>query len=357
MLFGKPKLLELTEIFMSIENKATVLDEDFSQTGLQLKEDVRNLEDPEALQEEFLSRGYDKNTWLEVVKYYNDGGTLPDADNTKRKVDKVEARLHKIYPEKYFLEEFETEEINELQSITSNISGECDGQNIPSSYGPKISKLEDLEAFVLDHSVFYSMINKTKKIKLEDQDKLSSRIEPLVKVLDEVEGELTVSGYDFLCDFMDSFSKTTDVSWKKPLELLDDVIRLREQEVIDVEIRYPNNLKSKVRECKGKNENYNIEQDLELIKCLNEFANKLNIERYIKNEKLRPYIDTKEEDGAIIKACADDYNKAAILTYDSDFKEDDYLKCIEMKTDSEIFPLLPSCAYSIFEPLAKEGYI
>jgi len=362
LLFGKPKLLELTEIFMSIENKATVLDEDFSQTGLQLKEDVRNLEDPEALQEEFLSRGYDKNTWLEVVKYYNDGGTLPDADNTKRKVDKVEARLHKIYPEKYFLEEFETDEINEIYSITCSMRGRPDAQKLPFSFHDKIPDLTDLDAVVIDHSILRSIIEKTDKIKLEDCDDLEERLKPLKRTLDEVYDDIDVVNCGYLEeDMKDCISKSTAVSWKKPLEFLDELEKLRREEEVDIDIRHPDDLKTRALWHALDYTNHNVLQEFKIINTLNEISQELPVSEY----------DIGKDDEAIAETAAEDYDKFLVLTYDNDFIDNlrydnlwDLLEEnkskfqeIEEEKDCEIIPMLPSCAYSIFEPLAKEGYI
>lgn len=343
----------------STEDK--VLGETKKKKPTMFKENIKNLEMPETIKEEFLNRGYDKNTWSKIVEYYNDEGTFPSG-SSKQQVDKIESRLYQIYPEQYFLGEFENESVNEIYSITRSMRGHPDGQKLPFSFHTEMPDLEDLEAIVIDHGIIRSIIEKTDKIKLEDCEGLEKRLEPLKDTLDEVYEDLDVVRCGYLeDDVRDSVSKSTTVSWKKPLEFLDDVVSLRKQGKIDIDIRHPDDLQTRTMSYVVNYTNHNVSQEFEIIHSLEEISDGLPVSKY----------KMGQDDEAIVRTASEEYDKFMVLTYDSDFtdkltydtlwdllegEKPEFME-IEEENNCKAIPMLPSCAYSIFEPMVEEGYI
>ncbi len=290
----------------------------------------------EEIRKELEKRGYNEDTWSKVKEFYH-MNILPSGD-PEEKARKIESRLYKIYPEKYFEEKFENEEINNIYSVS--LRKKNDGRHLvlPFSYQDELelSEFDGVDGVVLDHSVVYSIMERSSTIKLDNM--LDKKVEPLKRVLDEIEerGESlrSVDPYGLAEDVKESISKTTSVQWYKPLELMDNILTWRKRGDVYIDLCYPDDLKEKATLHASRTGGNGIYRQIETINLLEDIGEPLDIPKSLKKSFEKDF-KTMAEDKTIIEVAKEKYEKPMIVTYDSDFKE---------LVDGEVFSMLPDCA-------------
>ncbi len=347
----------------------------FDETVFKALSEVSGGENLRNFQEVLEGRGYDIDT-LEKVEDFYYGMKLPTG-HAEEQANKIEARLYKVYPERHLEGKYNNESVDKLHSIASNVKRSSKHLQVPFSYHSEIelSDFKDMEALIFDHSVVWGIIDQSKKIKLENPDMLQRRArdkvegmaEELEDVLDDLDYDLqAVDGRRILDkgkiyeEVIRSLSRTTVVSWEKPLELIDNVLEYRNSGV-NLDIRHPDDMLTEAGDYCTRN-GYNKHYDYEFIDCLEEISRPLPISNKYKNKEHPSDSSHKEksydpEDAAIIEAAGEEYDKFAVITYDSDFKNNRDLKDLEKDVGSESVPLLPDCADFILKCLFEEDML
>ncbi len=328
-------------------------------------------EDSEEVEDVLRNRGYDSDTIERGNRFYY-GKRFPEG-NPEKQANKIEARLYRIYPEKYLVEKYQDDIVNKLYSISIMADKESRHLKTPFSYHSelKLSSFDDIDALILDHSVIWGMTTNSKQIKLENPDILDERTRYKVEsmfsdfqdVLDEVDGDLkTIKGDEIFNrgkvyqEVLSSLSRTSVVSWEKPFELIDSILRYRD--LFDIDIRHPDDILEEAGDFCFLN-GYNRYYDYEFIDCLGEISRPLVISTKAEEfEDLYGCSDENKtcdpEDAAIIEAAGEEYDKFAVITYDSDFSYDKELNRLGEEVGSEAVPLLPDCANFILRSLAEK---
>ncbi|MFP4116809.1 MAG: hypothetical protein ACLFQ8_02590 [Candidatus Aenigmatarchaeota archaeon] len=297
---------------MNSLDETTVLGK-YDDSNLILEKDIANLEDPKAVKDEFLDRGYDEDTWFNVLEYYRRNGSFPHGELGKR-ADKISARIHEI-DDRFLERKFDSEEVNKLYSIASGMDRENNIQRSPLTYHDelKLSDFKDLEALVLDHNVIYGLFENSPQLKFKKQD-----------------------GTEHIFY----------VEWQKPLELIDNCLKLQE----DVDLRYPGNVFEDASKYCDKN-GYNKYLSFEFMKNLKKVGRPLPISYH--SERLKETLDCNE-DASIILSSSEEYDKFGVVTYDNHFTKNGELEEVIDDIDADMFPLLPDCANLIVKCLRKE---
>ncbi|GEM_PF-3049760 len=288
------------------------------------------------LRKELEKLGYDKAEWEKVREFYH-MNMLPCGD-PEEKAKKIESRLYKIYPEKYFEERFENEELNSIYSVA--LQKKMDGRHLvlPFSYQDELElhKFHDVDGIVLDHSIVYSIMERSGNIKLDKG--VNKRIEPLYDVLNEIKrsGERlnSIDPYHLGEEIKETMSKTSMVPWYKPLELMDNVVTWRRNGDAYIDITYPGDLKEKATLHANGTGGDGIHREMEIINLLEEIGEPLDIPKWLKRSFEDDFQDMAE-DRAIIEVAKEKYERPMIITYDSDFKN---------LAQDEALPMLPDCA-------------
>lgn len=231
-------------------------------------------------------RGYGEREWEKVTDFYR-GKEFP-CGNPKAQADKIEVRLPKIYPEKYRHDKFNNDKVNEIYSIIQQNNRVGEIKCMPVSHHNEIDlcEFEEIDAVFLDHNVIYDMLDKVEKRRVDPKD-------------DEKEFKMP---------------------WYKPLEMVDNIIEWQEEDEIDLDLRYPGDLRDKacLYASKEDMEYIELQRELEVINCFKRIGKPMEIpRRHV--EELREDFRDMAEDMTILDRLDYFYQNPLIVTHDSGF--------------------------------------
>ncbi len=241
----------------------------------------REMEHLSTVAAELRGRGYSWDTALAVDEFYEDE-RLPEG-GPREQADVIEARLHRIYPERYLHDRFEDAAVNRAYSTVCNVMKEQEGGIVPRPfYGDlEVSAFKDIDAIYLDHSAIYTVT---------DRSNWQAGIAP---------------GHA---------GDASMVGWDRVLALLDDVLKWNEEPGFDVDIRFPGDLREKAQWAEGARRQmaYEVCEELERIGTPFDIPDT--------PDDIPPGLEYAEEDVAIAEQAERESDQPLVLTFDYDFK-------------------------------------